>query len=225
MLDLVRGNPRRLAVLARGDGRRLPVHGARSVGHPARRGRGDLPDRRAGGRNVLARRELRVRVHPGQPRRARSVEPRGRRGRRCRGRRCGARARPAAARTVLGGGRARDLSAQTRTTVRRAHRRGRTRTPGTEPTTLLYFPARRRVSVPRPRRGSPGLPLAERVLRPARRAGYDRMVVWLPTRLRDDSRQGSSIRGAAEHRRRDRDRHEREPNGGRSLAASLRPNG
>ena len=47
------------------------------------------------------------------------------------------------------------------------------------PTTLLYLPHDAAVSVP-PSARLAGLPLAERVLRPARRAGYDRIVVWLP---------------------------------------------
>src|SRR4051794_9179087 len=47
------------------------------------------------------------------------------------------------------------------------------------PTTLLYLPHDAAVSVP-PSTRLAGLPLSERVLRPARRAGYDRIVVWLP---------------------------------------------
>ena len=47
------------------------------------------------------------------------------------------------------------------------------------PTTLLYLPHDAAVSVP-PSARLAGLPLTERVLRPARRAGYDRIVVWLP---------------------------------------------
>lgn len=49
----------------------------------------------------------------------------------------------------------------------------------TEPTTLLYFPHDAAVAVP-PSARLAGLPLAERVLRPAQRAGYTRIVVWLP---------------------------------------------
>ena len=46
-------------------------------------GDADHAERRAGGRDVLAGRQLRVGVHPGEPRRARGLEPRGgRRGRR-----------------------------------------------------------------------------------------------------------------------------------------------
>jgi phosphatidylglycerophosphate synthase len=47
------------------------------------------------------------------------------------------------------------------------------------PTTLLYLPLDAAVSVP-PSTRLAGLPISERVLRPARRAGYDRIVVWLP---------------------------------------------
>jgi phosphatidylglycerophosphate synthase len=46
-------------------------------------------------------------------------------------------------------------------------------------TTLLYLPHDPAVLV-RPSARLAGLPIAERVLRPARRAGYDRIVVWLP---------------------------------------------
>jgi phosphatidylglycerophosphate synthase len=45
--------------------------------------------------------------------------------------------------------------------------------------TLLYFPYDAAVSVP-PSARLAGLPLAERILRPACRAGYTRIVVWLP---------------------------------------------
>jgi phosphatidylglycerophosphate synthase len=48
------------------------------------------------------------------------------------------------------------------------------------PTTLLYLPLDATVSVP-PSTRLAGLPISERVLRPARRAGYDRIIVWLPT--------------------------------------------
>ena len=47
------------------------------------------------------------------------------------------------------------------------------------PTTLLYLPHDATVTVP-PSARLAGLPLTERVLRPARRAGYDRIIVWLP---------------------------------------------
>jgi len=47
------------------------------------------------------------------------------------------------------------------------------------PTTLLYFPYDAAVTVP-PSARLAGLPLAERVLRPAERAGYTHIVVWLP---------------------------------------------
>jgi len=47
------------------------------------------------------------------------------------------------------------------------------------PTTLLYFPYDAAVTVP-PSARLAGLPLAERVLRAAQRAGYTHIVVWLP---------------------------------------------
>jgi phosphatidylglycerophosphate synthase len=46
-------------------------------------------------------------------------------------------------------------------------------------TTLLYLPHHADVSVP-PTARLAGLPLAERVLRPASRAGYSRVVIWSP---------------------------------------------
>jgi phosphatidylglycerophosphate synthase len=49
----------------------------------------------------------------------------------------------------------------------------------TPPTTLLYFPYDSAVTVP-PSARIAGLPIAERVLRPAERAGYNTIVVWLP---------------------------------------------
>jgi phosphatidylglycerophosphate synthase len=55
----------------------------------------------------------------------------------------------------------------------------RRQAPPEAPRTLLYFPHAAAVSVP-PSARLAGLPLAERVLRPARRAGYSRIVVWLP---------------------------------------------
>jgi phosphatidylglycerophosphate synthase len=51
--------------------------------------------------------------------------------------------------------------------------------PPPPPATLLYLPYDAAVSVP-PSTRLAGLPLAERVLRPAQRAGYTRVVVWLP---------------------------------------------
>jgi phosphatidylglycerophosphate synthase len=47
------------------------------------------------------------------------------------------------------------------------------------PSTLLYFPHDASVTVP-PSARLAGLPLAERVLRPVQRAGYARVLVWLP---------------------------------------------
>ncbi len=68
-------------------------------------------------------------------------------------------------------------------------RRARTAVPDTagrrppqnpqRPTTLLYFPYAPDVTVP-PSARLAGLTLAERVLRPAQRAGYTHIVVWLP---------------------------------------------
>jgi len=49
----------------------------------------------------------------------------------------------------------------------------------TPPATLLYFPYDAAVTVP-PSARIAGLAMAERVLRPARRAGYTRIVVWSP---------------------------------------------
>jgi phosphatidylglycerophosphate synthase len=57
-----------------------------------------------------------------------------------------------------------------------------TAAPAVEPrtnTTLLYFPHHPHVPVP-PTARLAGLPLAERVLRPASRAGYSRVVIWSP---------------------------------------------
>ena len=61
------------------------------------------------------------------------------------------------------------------------------------PSTLLYLPYDEAVSVP-PSTRLAGLPLAERVLRPALRAGYTRLIVWLPrdgTRSRAATREGA----------------------------------
>ena len=113
------------------------------------------PNGALGGRNVLARRQLRLGVHPGESRRARSIEPRGGgRGRRG-GRRRGARSGAPAARPVLGGHRAGDLSAQGRARPAAsdaAQHRARPARPGA---TLLYLPydaRRRRVAADRPAR-------------------------------------------------------------------------
>jgi phosphatidylglycerophosphate synthase len=51
--------------------------------------------------------------------------------------------------------------------------------PPKPPHILLYFPLDTSVSVA-PSARLAGLPIAERVLRPARRAGYTRILVWLP---------------------------------------------
>jgi phosphatidylglycerophosphate synthase len=57
----------------------------------------------------------------------------------------------------------------------------------TPPHTLLYFPLDASVSVT-PATRLAGLSIAERVLRPARRAGYTRILVWFPD---EDERSGS----------------------------------
>jgi phosphatidylglycerophosphate synthase len=63
-----------------------------------------------------------------------------------------------------------------------------------QPPTLLYLPYDDGVSVP-PSTRLAGLPLAERVLRPAQRAGYTRVIVWLPRedgkRSRASKREGA----------------------------------
>jgi 1L-myo-inositol 1-phosphate cytidylyltransferase / CDP-L-myo-inositol myo-inositolphosphotransferase len=60
--------------------------------------------------------------------------------------------------------------------------------------TLLYLPYDNAVSLP-PSARLAGLPLAERVLRPARRAGYARIVVWLPDGCQETN--GSRLRHLA----------------------------
>ena len=55
----------------------------------------------------------------------------------------------------------------------------RRQAPPARPQTLLYFPHDAAVSVP-PSARLAGLSLVERVLRPARRAGYSHIVAWLP---------------------------------------------
>ena len=71
----------------------------------------------------------------------------------------------------------------------------RRQAPPEPPRTLLYFPHDPAISVP-PSARLAGLPLAERVLRPARRAGYSRIVVWLPDGV-CDSAPGSRVRRLA----------------------------
>ena len=112
-----------------------------------------------------------------------------RRGRRRRRR--GPRPGAAASRAVLGGDRPRDLPAS------HQHVAARITTPRPAapqpPSTLLYLPYDDGVSVP-PSTRLAGLPLAERVLRPALRAGYTRLIVWLPrdgTRNRAATREGA----------------------------------
>ena len=62
-------------------------------------------------------------------------------------------------------------------------------TPGGAPATLLYFPDAPSVSVPASAKLA-GLPIAERVVRAAVRAGYSRIVVWAP----ESAHQTSSAR-------------------------------
>lgn len=68
---------------------------------------------------------------------------------------------------------------------------------GNEPThpraTLLYLPVDAHVRVP-PGARLAGLPIAERVLRAARRGGHDRAVVWLPAA--SDTRVADQVRAA-----------------------------
>ncbi len=52
------------------------------------------------------------------------------------------------------------------------------------PHTLLYFPMDASVSIA-PAVRLAGLPIAERVIRPARRAGYTRILIWLPDDMGD----------------------------------------
>jgi phosphatidylglycerophosphate synthase len=63
-----------------------------------------------------------------------------------------------------------------------------------QPPTLLYLPYDEAVSVP-PSTRLAGLPLVERVVRPAWRAGYTRLIVWLPdsdgNRSRAATREGA----------------------------------
>jgi phosphatidylglycerophosphate synthase len=56
-------------------------------------------------------------------------------------------------------------------------------TAGGAPATLLYFPDAPSVSVPASARLA-GLPIAERVIRAAIRAGYSRVVIWAPGSIR-----------------------------------------
>jgi len=60
--------------------------------------------------------------------------------------------------------------------------------------TLLYLPFDSHVQV-NPRARLAGLPIAERVLRAARRAGYDRTVIWLPARAPNEV--AAAVRSAA----------------------------
>ena len=59
--------------------------------------------------------------------------------------------------------------------------------------TLLYLPVDAHVQVP-PGARLAGLPIAERVMRAARRGGHDRVLVWLPTA---DARLAAQVRAAA----------------------------
>jgi phosphatidylglycerophosphate synthase/uncharacterized membrane protein YbhN (UPF0104 family) len=67
-------------------------------------------------------------------------------------------------------------------------------TPSSQPPpTLLYFPYDKAVSVP-PSARLAGLPLAERVIRSARRAGYTRLILWLPEGM--GAKDGAAARDA-----------------------------
>ena len=133
-----------------------------------------------GGRDVFARRELRVRVHPGQSRRARGLEPGGgdrrRRGRRRRRRSrwragcAGCSGRASASRFIRG---ARAPRRSTRPPPR----------PAAPPA-----PRQRRCSICRTTRRSacrrsrvsPGCRSRSACCAPRLRAGYTRLIVWLP---------------------------------------------
>ena len=105
------GEPGSACRPARGDDRSLCLHGARGLGDSACGGRGDFAERSARRRDVLARGELRVGIHPGESRSARGLEPR-RRGSDWRGwRRGGPGARPENSWALLGGCWAGDLPA------------------------------------------------------------------------------------------------------------------
>ena len=168
MLELVRGNPRRLVVLLTRDRRRVRVHGARGVGHSARRRRRRLRSTGALAVETFSRvASFGVRVHPGQPRRARSLEPGGRRGRR----RVGGGAALALARRLRGlfwAGLGLAIYPRARDD---RHRRRTRRTPVDDAApagpTLLYLPHDATRDASRPRRALAGLPIAERVLRSA----------------------------------------------------------
>ena len=170
VLELVRGNPLRLIVLLTATVLSYLLHGARGVGDSARIGRADHAEWRVGGGDVLARRQLRVGVHPGQSRRARSIEPRGGRprwerwaeARRSRWRAgCAACSGPASGWRFIRAACGRHREPGT-TRGRAAGRRG-------DPALLAvrYGGVRSQRSV-----RLAGLPIAERVIRAALRAGY-----------------------------------------------------
>ena len=111
MLDLVRGNPRRLMVLISATAASyllMALEGwviLRASGAPI------AAERCARRRDVFTRLELRLCLHPGKPWGARGVEPRGGHRCWCGGGRRSARARSTPARLVLGWSRTGDLSA------------------------------------------------------------------------------------------------------------------
>ena len=112
MLDLVRGNPERLVALLAATAAAYLCMALEAWVILRAAGASITPTRRTRRRDVLPRRELRLRVHPGQPRRTRSIESGRRECRRRGGRRRRARPCPAAPRPVLGRSRARDLPAE-----------------------------------------------------------------------------------------------------------------
>ena len=157
MLDLVRGNPTRLVALLAATAAAYLCMALEAWVILRAAGAVDYADRRARGRDVLARRELRA---PRSSRRtsARSkhrVLPRSTAVGAARRRRR-ARPRPAAPRPVLGRSRAGDLPARARDGVGSRNRAARTRQRPSRPTTLLYLPHDAAVTRSARPRGLPG---------------------------------------------------------------------
>ena len=119
MLELLRGNPIRLAVPADCHRCRIRLHGTGSVGHSASHRSGDFAERRGRGRDILARGQLRVRIHTGESWSTGSLESCGCDRRRRRQRRRGACPRASTARAVLGRGRPGHLSSSRKAPGRR----------------------------------------------------------------------------------------------------------
>jgi hypothetical protein len=127
--------------------------------------------------DVHPRREFCHGLHPGEHRRARGLEPRGRnRDWRDRSGRA-ARARAPAARALLGRRRSRDLSARPEAGGRAQITGSAASADGPAGPVLLYLPSDPAVRVS-PFTRIAGLPIAERVLRSAFRAHYARLVVF-----------------------------------------------